>query len=67
MAAVIFPWPARSERKARVEAARRAAAEAAAKAAEARSLTAELHELRRRNHVSEALNQLIARKARESR
>jgi hypothetical protein len=67
MAAVIFPWPTRAERKARVEAARRGAAEAAVKAAEARSLSAELHELRRRNHVSEALDQLIARKAREQR
>jgi hypothetical protein len=65
MAAVIFPWPARAERKARVAVARRGAEEAAIKRDASRSLTADIQRLRARNHVSEALDAMIAKKARE--
>lgn len=65
MFAAVFPWPPRAERKARVADARRQAAESREKAGESRTLTAELRWLRRKNHVSEALDQMVARKARE--
>ena len=65
MIAAILPWPARAERRAAVEAARQGAAEAQQKAVRSRSLVDELHELRQKNHISEALDQIVARRARE--
>lgn len=56
MAAVIFPWPAREERRARVEAARSRAEQARRKAEEARRVQ---HDLRRivyeDNHIAQAI------------
>ena len=66
VASFVFPWPDRRERRARVEHARdraeAAQAETAAseqKTADSRSLISELHALRRRNHVTEMLEQVI--------
>lgn len=66
MAVKVLPWPARHERKARVERARQRAdaaeAETAAsqrKTAETRPLVEDLHEMRRHNHVSELLDYII--------
>lgn len=63
--AAVLPWPTRQERKARIRTAKEGAAQAEEKAEEARSLTQELRELRRENHVSDALDQLISRRARQ--
>lgn len=65
LAALIFPWPARDERRARVESARLAAEEAQLRAAHTQPLMEELRALREHNHVTEALNQMISRRARE--
>ena len=65
MAAVVFPWPSRAERRARIADARRRAEHAQRQAGEARTLTAELHQLRHENHVAEALDRWISKKAKE--
>lgn len=67
MIAVLLPWTPRAERKSRVEAARQGAEQATRKAAEAHSLTDEIRRLRAHNHVYEALDLMVARKAREQR
>lgn len=63
MASAIFPWPSRAERHARVAEARRAAERAQREAAKARPLKEELRQLREKNHVKEALDVLIQRRA----
>lgn len=61
--AAVFPWPTRQERKAHIRAAQQGAAEAEAKVPAARSLSKELSEMRRENHVNEALDYLVSKRA----
>jgi len=65
--AVLFPWPSRAERKAAVAEAQRGAEQAQRQAVHARSLIGELHRMRQRDHVNEALRLMIDRKVREQR
>lgn len=55
MAAVLFPWPTRAERKAQVEAARRKAEQAQRQAAAARGLTEEMQEILAKNHLAQSI------------
>jgi hypothetical protein len=55
VAAVIFPWPSRAERRARVDAARRNAEQARRKAEEAERVQQDLREIMARNHFAQIL------------
>lgn len=59
----IRPWPSRNERRAAVEQAQRNAQHSRQQAAQAQGLVAELKAMRRRNHVQDALEVLIQKRA----
>lgn len=52
---MVFPWPSRKERKARVEAARYRVEQARRKNTETEQLRCELVEIMQRNHFAQAI------------
>lgn len=55
MLAAILPWPERSVRRARVDAARRGAEQARRKAEEASEVKSDLYRILRENHIAQAI------------
>lgn len=66
MVAAVLPWPSRSERREQVERARIEAEHAQQQAEHARGLITDLRELRKKNHVKEALDMIIQHRERHA-
>jgi hypothetical protein len=62
MADVIFPWPSRAERRARIELAREKAGQAKEKAEEAAAISGDLQRILKENHFAQTIVEGLMRR-----